>query len=224
MDIFIILLGLIFLGIVGGLAFFIFKEPGAPGVNVRSPLKDQGPDIAAQLQKKLKQAEEKAKSLEYNLEALQLELNQTKEKEKALLKEKSESTFNAEQYEKFKKDFAVLKAELTGKEETLEKEISERRKQAQELTAAVQENEALKKRVLEAEDAHRKAQTAVEALTKELEAARKTLGDQKKIVQEHTENKIGGEWVSRLEFEKVEKELKEKEAMIQKMLSIKKGP
>ncbi len=52
--------------------------------------------------------------------------------------------------------------------------------------------------------------------------AKATIKEQKKIVAEHTENKIGGEWVSRAEFEKVERELKEKETMIQRFLTIKK--
>ena len=221
MEILILLAGLVFLGIVAALIFFMNQESSSKQNPPKTSMEKEV-DGFAQYQKKIAVGEEKTKNLQTNLEVLQLELTQSKEREKSLLKEKSESTFNAEQYEKFKKDFAQLKIELTAKEELLEKEISEKRKNAQDLLQLQQDNDTLKKRVVEAEDSYRKTQTLLEVLKKDLEVAKRTIEEQKRIVSEHAENKIGGEWVSRDEFKTLENQLKEKEEMIQKLLAIKK--
>ena len=223
MDILILVIGMAFLGLIGIGVYIFLKEP-----QQKNPLdmtvKNEEAELIPQFHKKISACEEKIKSLEYNLEATSLELTQTKEKEKALLKEKSAVTFDSEQYEKFKKEFQTLKGELSGKEEMLEKEISQRRKESSELAELKAESDALKKKTIESEDAYRKAQAAIETLTKELALARKTIDEQKRVVKEHSENKKEGEWVSRIEFNKIENELKEKEAMIQKFLSLKKDP
>lgn len=223
MDSIIILIAVTFLAFIGAAAYVFLKDSQGKD---KSVTKDEGADLIGQYQKKIVSYEERIKKLEYSLAAMEQELIKTKEsetalqaKEKDLLKEKSHIAFDSEQYEKFKKDFEALKTEMPHKEEALEKEISLRRKQESELKTSQLDCETLKKRVTESEDAYRKSQAAIEALTKELNLAKKTIDEQKKMVREYTENKMGGEWVSRMEFEKVEKELREKEALIQKFLS-----
>lgn len=223
MEFSIVLAGLVFVGIVGALIYFVFLEPqekANPKTQVQQSIKQTDDSILAK--KKILNLEEKIKSLELEKEALVQEISLTKEKEKTLLKEKSVNTFDAGQYEKFKKDFDFLKDELTKKEEILEIEITEKRKHVTELSQSKQDNELLKKRIIEAEDAERKAQKKIEILTKDIEATSKIIRDQKRIVEEHTENKTEGQWVSRTEFETIERELKEKEIMIQKLLALKK--
>ncbi len=217
MDILILLIGVAFLALIGAAFFIFFKEPKET-VKKKIPTTEPQADVVGAFNKKISQCETKIKSLEYDLEASRLELAQTKEKEKALLSEKSRVVFDREQYEKFKKEHQLLKQELTGKEEMLEKEISSRRREASELAQTKIDLEALKKRVIESEDAYRKSRASCEALSKELSLAKKTIEDQKRIVNEHTVNKIEGEWVSRIEFNKLERELKEKEALLQKYL------
>jgi len=224
MEFSIVFAGLIFVGIVGALIYFVFLEPqGKTNPKIQIPTSIKHADDSIQAKKTIANLEEKIKTLELEKEALKQEISLTKEKEKTLLKEKSANTFDSGQYDKFKKDFALFKDELTKKEEILEKEITEKRKHASELIQAKQENEILKKRIIEAEDAERKAQTKIEILTKDIEATSKIIRDQKRIVEEHAENKTEGEWVSRTEFETIERELKEKEIMIQKLLTLKKG-
>lgn len=223
MDSIIILIAVAFMVFIGATAYVFLKDSQGKSKPVT---KDEGADIIAQYQKKIVSYEERIKKLEYSLAAMDQELIKTKEsesalqaKEKNLLKEKSHIAFDSEQYEKFKKDFEALKNELAHKEEALEKEISLRRKQESELKQYQLDCEALKKRITESEDGYRKSQAAIEVLTKELNLAKKTIDEQKKTVREYSENKMGGEWVSRMEFGKVEKELREKETLIQKFLS-----
>ncbi len=222
MEILMILLVLIFLGLLGAGVLYFYKGPGEHAGSDKGLKNPREVDETAGLRKKISLAEEKLKNLEYSYEAAQLELAQTKEKEKALVREKSQVTFDTQQYEKFKKEHQDLKVELARKEETCENEISQRRQESAELTQLKNDTAALKKRLSETEDALRRTSMAQETLTKELNLAKKTIDGQKKIVQEHHENKAEGEWVSRVEFNKVERELKEKEALIQKLLAIKK--
>jgi len=218
-----ILLVLCFLGLLaaGFLYFYRSPEEGSPEKD-KPHGKNHGFDLTTSLQKKLSSHEQKLNDMEYTLQAAQLELAQSKEKEKTILKEKSQNAFDAEQYEKLKIEFQALKKELSHKELMLEAEITHRRHIDSQLLGVQTEAQALKKRIIESDDAFRKSQVAIETLTRELNLAKKTIADQKKIVVEHSENKAEGEWVSRIEFNKIEMELKEKEAMIQKLLNIKK--
>ena len=77
-------------------------------------------------------------------------------------------------------------------------------------------------RLQDADDANRKSQVVIENLGQEIAALRKTIHDQEKIVTEHAENKTEGEWVSKIEFEKMENQLREKESLIQRLLTLKK--
>lgn len=224
MESFILLIAITFLGLVGFAVFILLKEPqnqNVKGSKVLSQDKNKEIDLMAQFQRKITAYEEQLKNHEATSAALQLELAQTKEREKTLLKEKSQMTFDEGQYEKFKKEYQALKRELIHKEEILEQEISQRRKHLQDLTGLQQDCETYKKQNIEFQDAYRKSQTIIETLTEELQHTEKRLDEQSKIVREHTENKIEGEWVSRDEFEKLEKELKEKEAFLQRLLALK---
>ncbi|HAJ56193.1 MAG TPA: hypothetical protein DCL35_00295 [Candidatus Omnitrophica bacterium] len=222
MDILIIIICLAFIGLLGTLGYQFLKENIAGRSVQGGPVKQNDADPALGYQKKIMENEEKIKKVELDLAASKLELAQTKEREKALIEQNSGAKFDYEQYEKFKKDYQLLKQEIVQKEDILEKEISTRRAQTAELAQLKQDYDGLKKKLMETEDYYRRSQTVAENLTKELNTAKKTVEYQKKIVSEHTENKLGGEWVSRVEFEKVENELKEKETMIQKFLSLKK--
>ncbi len=222
MDILMILLVLCFLGLLAAGFLYFYRSPEEVPKKDNPHANTHGFDLTTQLQKKISSHEQKLKDIEYSLQAAQLELAQTKEKEKALLKERSQNTFDTEQYEKFKKEYQLLKTELSHKEELLETEITHRRRLDSQLLGIKTDAEALKKRIIGSDDAFRKSQAAIETLTRELNLAKKTIVDQKKIVQEHSENKAEGEWVSRIEFNKIEMELKEKESMIQKLLSLKK--
>lgn len=225
MELAIFLIAAIFLGI-GGFAVYTILQEKTPGPAAQHPKglpdkKRDEPDIIEQFHKKIRGLEEQIKQHEAAFAAVQLELAQTKEREKKLSQEKSQIIFDAAQYEKFKKDHEGLKRELNHKEEVLEKEIAERRKQAQETDALQQEVQTTKKRSVELEDALRKSQTMVEALTKQLQDTRRMLQDQNKIVEEHSTQKKEGEWVARTEFEKMEATLKEKEALIQRLSALK---
>ena len=218
MDILIFLIGAVFLGLLGA-GFYIFLKEPKETAKGKIQTKEPESDVVAALQKKISNYETKINNLEYDLEATKLDLAQTKEKEKALLTEIARVTFDAEQYEKLKKDHQALKAELPGKEEMLEKEISSRRLESAELAQLKTELQTLKKKAMETEDSFRKSQMTIEAFTKELNLSKKTIEEQKRIVKEHSENKVEGEWVSRIEFNKIEKELREKEALLQRFLS-----
>lgn len=224
MDLLIVFIALAFVSLIGAFGFQFFKETQGAAQKLPHSEKNAETDVLAQFQKKIKAYEEKLKKIEYELGASQLESAQGKEREKTITNERSQVKFDTEQYEKFKKEFQTLKKELTTKEEMLEKEISLRRTRAAELASAKQDNETLKKKISETEDAFRKCQTTVENLTKEVNLAKNKIKEQEKVVREHSENKMGGEWVSRGEFEKIERDLKEKEAQIQKFLSLKKDP
>jgi len=226
MDILIITIGLALTGILGFTAFAFMHESPAKSMRPKVsnlPPKDKPsePDVIASYQRKLIAREEQIKNHEAAFAALQLELAQTKEREKTLLKEKSQIAFNEEEYEKFKKVYKSLKDELIKKEELLEKEIDSRRKQETELTQALKDIETYKNKSITSDDAFRKSETVAANLTKELKETKKMINEQNKIVEEHSENKIGGEWVSRDEFKKLENELKEKESLIQKLLALK---
>ncbi len=223
MDIFIVLVAVAFIGFVSVFAFQFIEERRAAPASSQGPKKDPQAELLSQFKRRTAEALEKLKKLEYEAEAYRLELAQTKEREKALLNERSQAKFDSEQYEKFKKEFQALKQDIASKEQALEKEISLRRSQSAELAQSIDDARLLKGQLGDTQDVLRKTQGIAENLSKELTATRRTLDEQKKIVAEHTENKMGGEWVSRAEFEKVERELKEKEAMIQKFLALKKG-
>jgi chromosome segregation ATPase len=222
MDAMIFLISLLFLSLVGAVCILFYKEAPKRGktplLNEKTAEKNEEARLTTQLQKKISSFEEKIKELQANLEAIQHELSQTKEREKALLKEKSSIAFDTEQYEKSKKEHHRFKEEVLKKEELLEKEIAARRQQTSELEQVQGEAGALKKRVTEAEDAYRKAQTKIAALLEELNLAKKTIEEQKKIVQEHSVNKKEGEWVSRDEFARLERQLQEKDALLRQFL------
>ena len=223
MDTMILMISLLFMGIVGVGVFMLFykeppKTPRSPLAKEIAPEKNDEPHLIAQLQKKIAFFEEEKKEFQLKYEAAQLELTKIREHEKSLLKEKTSNAFDAEQYEKFKKEYHTLKEELIKKEEILEKEIASRRQQASELSLVKEEADALKKRVSESEDASRKAQVKIETLTEELNLAKKTIEEQKKIVQEHSINKKEGEWVSREEFARLERQLQEKDALLKQFL------
>jgi chromosome segregation ATPase len=228
MDILMLVIGLVFLGLVGAGLYVAIHDPSFFGLtrkDAAAPKSKQDPkkpmvDPLADLQKKFNTTEERMKEYQTRIENLQYDLEQAKKQEKALRNEKSTSAFDSQQYEKFKKEFKQQQTLLSAKEEILEKEISQRRQLAAELAGARQENDELKKRTMEAEDATRKAQSMLETTAKELDQLKRAVREQKKIVQEHATQKSEGEWVSREEFNKVEQELAEKEAMIKKLLAL----
>ncbi len=222
MDILIVLISVAFIGLVASLAYQHINEAKAPAgkTNTKTPKNDA--EITASYQRKIKSYEEKIKKIELDFEAVQLELRQLKEKEKTSEAAKSEIKFDYEQYEKFKKEFSELKKVLSQKEELLEKEISAHRSESTELQRQKQDCQNLKKQLSETQDAHRKSQALAEGFEKELKKAKQTISEHTKAAQQHSQNKVGGEWVSRDEFEKIEKELLEKQAMIEKFLSLKK--
>ncbi|MFH0877590.1 MAG: hypothetical protein V1863_05135 [Candidatus Omnitrophota bacterium] len=225
MDLAIFLIGLVFLGI-GGLAVYTILQEKMPSAAAKVPSgtlekKLAEPDLIEQFHKKIRKLEEQVKQHEAAYAAVDLELAQTREREKKLTQERSQISFDSAQVEKFKKDHQDLKRELGGKEELLEQEIAERRKHAEEIAALRQDHEAVKKRSVELEDALRKSQTMVETLTKQLQDAKRMLQDKNKMLEEHSTQKKEGEWVARAEFEKIETSLKEKEALVQRLLSLK---
>ncbi len=228
MDILIVLISVAFIGLVSVFGYQFYEEHRNASGGLSNtpknkvPKKDTHAEMLAQMRRKVSEYEERIKKIELEFEASKLELNHTKEREKKLLDEKSQNKFDGQQYEKFKKEYVGLKDEIKNKEELLEKEISLRRASVSELSQLKSEFETIKKQLSQTEDKLRKSETLADNLNKELLIAKATIKEQKKIVAEHTENKIGGEWVSRAEFEKVERELKEKETMIQRFLTIKK--
>jgi len=224
MDILIVLVSVAFIGLITIFVYQYYEEHRNAGTVPKNKVskKDTQAELLAQSKRRIAEYEEKVKKMEYEFEACRLELSQTKERERTLINEKSQVKFDSEHYEKFKKEFSAAKEELKAKEETVEKEISLRRANSIELTHLKQEHEALKKKLSSTEDLYRKLQSILENLTKDLKAAKDTIREQNKVVTEFTKNKMGGEWVSRAEFEKIEIELKEKDTMIQRFLAIKK--
>ncbi|MDD5537733.1 MAG: hypothetical protein PHF12_02060 [Candidatus Omnitrophica bacterium] len=224
MDLLIFVMGLVFLGLIGAGIFFFLKEPAFSkmlGFGTGAPVKpaEGGADPAAGLQKKILHHEERIATLENELKASREESERLRGREQELLKERSNAAFDSESFEKMKEEHVLLKKELTTKEETLETEISARRRQNTELTQLRLEYEALKKKTTETEDALRKAQTTIEGLREENKNIKSLLEQHKKIVDEHNVNKSEGQWVSRIEFERVEAVLKEKERLIEKLQS-----
>lgn len=227
MDASIFVLGFAFVGIVAAAAYFLFKEE-AVGTKSSAGPRAAGPgpgarpaaDPVQQLPRKIAQLEERLKTLQIDHESVQLELAQTKERERIIAKERSEIVFDKQQYDKFLKDHATLKIELKQKEDAVEKEISLRRQQATELAQAQQGLETTRQRLSQTEDELRKAKLTLETLQKDLTDAKKALSSQNRIVEEHAVNKTEGEWVKRDEFHKLENELREKEILLKKMLSL----
>lgn len=211
---------LVFIGLIAGGLYFLLVEPAKNNQQKKDDQPKKEPDILSQYQRKIKHSEQKIAALEQEMEALKLELLQAQGREKELLKERSAVAFESAQFEKLKKDHLVLKSESDNKEAILEKEISLRRSQAVELAQTRSECEQLKKKLDNASDALRRTNQLLETTTKDLQNVKSILHEQKKVVQEHSENKIEGEWVSREEFSKIENELTEKEALIQKLLSL----
>lgn len=222
MDLLILVMGVAFLGLIGAGIFFFLKEPAMMRMlGTALPVKTEIPenDPTAVLQKKIMRHEEQIARLETELKAAREETEQVRGREQALLKERANTAFDAEGYEKLKNEHAALKKELTGKEEILENEISSRRRQSDELTHLKAEHEALKKKNIETEDTLRKAQTLLEGLREENKNFKTLLESQKKTIEEHNVNKSEGQWVSRFEFERLEAALKEKERLLQKFQS-----
>lgn len=223
-----LIIGLVFLGLVGTGFYVAIHDPSFFGLSrkVSGPAKAKpdprkpAVDPLVDWQKKCALAEERIKEYQTRIENLQYDIEQANKQQKTLRDEKSTSAFDSQQLEKFKKEYKEQQAHLSAKEEMLEKEISLRRQLATELATAKQENDGLKKRTMEAEDATRKAQSLLETTAKELDQLKRAVREQKKLVQEHTIQKSEGEWVSREEFKKVEQELMEKEAMIKKLLTL----
>jgi len=227
MDLLIFVVGLVFLGLIGAGIFFLLKEPSFSkmlGAGAGSPAKPVEGEAATAdpvlgLQKKILHHEERIATLEKELEASREESERLRGREQELLKERSNAAFDSESFDKLKEEHNSLKKELTTKEETLESEISVRRRQNTELTQLRLEHEALKKKTTETEDALRKAQTTIEGFKEENKNIKILLEQQKKIVEEHNVDKSEGQWVSRIEFERVEAALKEKERLIEKLQS-----
>ncbi len=224
MDVLIFVMGVVFLGLIGAGIFFFLKEQSFSkmlGLGAALPTKatEDATDPAAGLQKKILHHEQRIATLENELKASREENERLRGREQELLKEQSNTAFDSESFEKIKGEHALLKKELTAKEEALETEISDRRRQNAELTQLRLEHEALKKKATETEDALRKAQTTIEVLREENKNTKAVLEQHKKIVDEHNVNKIEGQWVSRIEFERVEATLKEKERLIEKLQS-----
>lgn len=224
MDILIVIMGMVFLGIIAALVFFFLKEPAE-----KTTLTSSDKKIAQEItglnrlpNKKIIEYEEKIKKLANELDKAKIENTQVKEEQKKLLEEKSHIVFDMEQYEKFRKEHQELKNEILKKEELLEKEISLRRAQSQELIQIKQGLASSRQKIIETEDAFRKSQTTLENSKKTIDEQRKELAQHSKIVNEYSEKKSDGQWVAREEFNKIETELKEKEQMLQKLLSIKK--
>lgn len=226
MDIIIILIGVVFLGIVAALAYSLLNEQSAGKINTIKTTKDDFKKEEAQSDRlsnrKITEYEERIKKLENELELTKTDFVKIKEIKEKLSEEKSHIVFDMEQYEKFKKEHQELKNEIVKKEGLLEKEISLRRTQSQELTQIQQDHKTAKQKIAETEDALRKAQGIIETLKKTIDDLKKQLSEHSKIVNEYSEKKSEGQWVSREEFNKIEAELKEKENMLQKLLSLKK--
>lgn len=224
MDFLVIALSIVFIGLIGMAVFLLLKDTQQKSPAQAEKGKTAKPaetDLAVKLQKKLAAGEEKIRGLEEALKNTETRLQEALEREKTLLKGRSQTAFDIVGHEKIKKEYEASRQEIKHKEKTLEEEISTRRRQTIELQEAQRERDLLRKKSADTEMTLRKSQAAVEKLTGELRAAQKTMSNQEKTIKEHTENKIGGEWVSRHEFEKIEKEIAEKEALIQKILALK---
>lgn len=222
MDLLIFAMGLVFLGLIGTGVFFFLKEPAfSKMLGTGLPVKptEGTTDSDAGLQKKILRHAERIATLENELKASREETERLRGREQELLKERSNATFDSESFEKLKDEHVSLKKELRAKEETLETEISARRRQNAELIGLRLEHETLKKKTSETEDTLRKAQTTIESLKEEYKKTKTLLEQHKKIVEEHNANKSGGQWVSRIEFERVEAALKEKERLVEKLQS-----
>lgn len=221
----VIAISIAFLGLIGIAAFLLLKDTeqksAAQTGKGKAATKTSEANLILKFQEKLSADEERIRLLEEGLKNTEIRLKEAFEREKALLKEKSQVAFDSVQHKKLEKECETARQEIKHKEKILEEEISTRRKQTSELSEAQKERDLLRKKSADIAMALRKSQAAVENLTSELKAVKKTVSNQERIVKEHTENKIGGEWVSRQEFEKIEKELAEKEALIQKILALK---
>ncbi|MGE5280200.1 MAG: hypothetical protein ACM3L6_05620 [Deltaproteobacteria bacterium] len=198
--------------------------PPAGGVLAAASKRDGKADFIALLQKRIAVEEEKIKNLEGEFQAQRLELARAREHIKKLEEEKASMSHEAQVCQKIQKDYAVLKDEASKKDKILEEEISLRRKQTTQLTNAMNDLDAQKKQLSQAQDAFRKTQALYERTTTELRETRAALDKHVKTAQEQAGQKTQGGWVAREEFEKVERELTEKEAFIKKLLALQQQP
>ena len=215
--------------IAGAMHFFQDGPSGAPGKAPAAPKaaaakRDGKADFIAILQKKVAVGEEKIKGLEGEFQAQRLETARAREQIKKIEGEKASMAHDAQSYQKFKKEHAVLKEEMKKKEHLLEEEISRRRQETTHLANAKRDLDDLKRQLTQAQDAFRKAQTLYERTTAELRETRAALDKHIKASQEQSGQKTQGGWVAREEFEKVERELEEKEAFVKKLLALQQQP
>lgn len=221
MDLLILILGLVFLSVLGGSVYFFLQDknffspsqaakniPGACGVE------GQKDDL---LLKKSARYEERIKSLENELKASQEQTAKSQQREQELLKEKNNNAFDNSSFEKIRAENQSLREEFKSKEEALEEIISARRRENTELIGLRQEFDSLKKKNSVTEDDLRKAKAIIENMTKDNKAANAELERQKKIIEEHNTNKTEGQWVSRDEFDRLQSLLKEKETLLLKL-------
>ena len=231
MDIIMIAISVVFgvLIVIGGI--YLFQDMPAAGQKKAAakgadpaPKRDGKADFVTILQKKVAVTEEKLKNLEGEFQAQRLELSRAKEREKKFEEEKASQAHVSQQFEKFQKEHALLKEETNKREHLLEEEISRRRQETTQLASAVSERDALKKELAQTQDTVRKTQTLYEHTVADLREARSELEKLKKFSQETTAQKTQGGWVAREEFDKVENELREKEAFVKKLLALQQHP
>lgn len=175
MDIFILFLGLVFLGIVAIGLFFILRDSKA-----EKKEKSQQALASSQLQEEINTYREKSKTLENELEGLrqQKESWGTKEKELQQLRLEAQKNLEAvvnlsEEKDALKEQIAIAQSE-TERQFALQKEYQAQAKQLRE------ELEAIKGDFAKAQE---KDKTTIIELTKKLEDTEKTLGTEQKAAK-----------------------------------------
>jgi chromosome segregation ATPase len=233
MDFWLLLVLLGFVGVLLGAAYFGIAEPR----RIRKPkpkeaktsLQDSSvqPDVypkVMQLQKELSVCENRRKSLETQLQSLQVELQALKEANKKEQDDKARVDFDRQEAEHQKTESLALRQELAAKEDQLEQAISLRHKQEQQSMRLKIEYDALAKKHADLSEIFQKTESLSEALSRELEQAKKRLSEQEKIVRLHQESKTDGQWVSRQEIDRLHQQISEKEAQIQALLGQRNRP
>jgi len=230
MDIVMIVIAVVFgvLVVIGGV--HLLQEPPAPGKKKSgkkepaAPKRDGKADFVRILQKKVAIGEEKIKELEGEFQVQRQELSKAKEREKKLLDDKKSMEHDARSYQKFKKEHKILRDEAAKKEHLLEDEISRRRQQTTQLANVKSDIDALKKELKLAQDNFRKTQALYERTVGDLKETRAALNKITKAAQAEAGQKTQGGWIAKEEFDKVEHELQEKEALLKKLLTLQQQP
>lgn len=175
MDIFILFLGLVFLGIVAIGLFFILRDSKA-----EKKEKSQQALASSQLQEEINTYREKSKALENELEGLRQQEESWGAKEKELQQLRLEAQKNleavvnlSEEKDALKEQIAIAQSE-TERQFALQKEYQAQAKQLRE------ELEAIKGDFAEAQE---KDKTTIIELTKKLEDTEKTLGTEQKAAK-----------------------------------------